>query len=93
MPSYLIECYVPRSRAADVQDTAKRIRAAAEQLSREGTQTRYVRTTFVPDDETCFHVFRAPSAEAAEEVARLAGLGGARVLAAVERRRGGRDGR
>jgi hypothetical protein len=43
-----------------------------------------VRTTFLPDDETCFHLFEACSAEVVEAAAKRAELGSARVLAAVE---------
>jgi hypothetical protein len=43
-----------------------------------------VRTTFLPDDETCFHVFEADSADVVAEVSRRAGLGWARVVPAVE---------
>ena len=43
------------------------------ELAREGTQVRYVRTTFLPDDETCFHVFEAVSGEVVAEVFRRAG--------------------
>ena len=58
-PTYLVEVYLARSRCDDVERTAGRARQAAEELSREGTTVRYVRTTFLPDDETCFHVFEA----------------------------------
>ena len=84
MPSYLVEVYLPRSRPQEAGVIGSRARAAAEELSREGTPVRYVRTTFLPDDETCFHLFEAASAEVVEEVSRRAGLGRARVVAAVE---------
>lgn len=84
MPTYLVEAYVARSRADDACQAALRAGTAAEQLSREGTPVRYVRTTFVPEDETCFHVFEAQSAEAVGEVGRRAGLGWARIVPAVE---------
>jgi hypothetical protein len=45
---------------------------------------QYVRTTFLPEDETCFHVFEASSAEAVGAVSRRAGLGPARIVPAVE---------
>ena len=44
----------------------------------------YVHTTYLPDDETCFHVFDAPTAAAVEEASRRAALGRARVVPAQE---------
>lgn len=84
MPSYLVEVYLPRSRAAEVGATGQRARAAAEQLAREGVPIRYVRTIYLPDDETCFHVFEAPTAAVVEETSRRAALGRARVVLAQE---------
>ena len=84
MPSYLVEVYLPRSCAPEARATGRRARAAADELSREGTAVRYVRTTFLPDDETCFHLFEAASGEAGEEASRRAELGRARVVPAIE---------
>ena len=84
MPSYLVEAYLPRSRAHEAPATGRRARAAAEELSREGVPIRYVRTTYLPDDETCFHLFEAASAGVVAEASRRAELGRARVVLAVE---------
>ena len=84
MRSYLVEVYLPRSHGPEASAAGARARAAAEQLSREGSQIRYVRTTFLPDDETCFHLFEAASAEVVEAAADRAELGRARVTSAVE---------
>jgi hypothetical protein len=84
VPSYLIEAYIPRSRPQDARAAGSRARAAAEQLTREGTPVRYVRPTFLPDDETCFHVFEAPSAKVVGELSRRAEVGSARIVPAVE---------
>ncbi len=84
MPTYLVEAYVPRSHAQEAHAAARRAGAAAEELAREGTAVRYVRTMFLPDDETCFHHFEAVSADAVEELSRRAELGRARVVAAVD---------
>lgn len=84
MPTYLVETYMPRSHASEARAAASRARAAAEELSAEGTAVHYVRTTFLPDDETCFHLFQAVSANAVAEVSRLAELGPARVVSAIE---------
>lgn len=57
MPTYLVEAYMPH--AQEARAAGRRARAAAEELSREGVPIHYVRTTFLPDDETCFHLFEA----------------------------------
>jgi hypothetical protein len=80
----MVETYVPRLRTVEARAAGRRARAGADELSREGTPVWYVRTTFLPDDETCFHLFEAVSAGAVEEVSRRANLGRARVVAAVD---------
>ena len=82
--NYLVEVYLPRSRAHEARATGGRARAAAEALAHEGVAIRYVRTTYLPDDETCFHVFEAASTDIVEEAGRRAGLGRVRVVPAVE---------
>ena len=84
MPSFLVEVYVPHSGAEEALDAGRRARAAADGLSDEGVPIRFVRTTFLPDDETCFHLFEADSPAAVEEAGRRAGLGRMRIVAAIE---------
>jgi hypothetical protein len=84
MPSYLTEAYLSRSSAEEVDAAARRARVAAEQLAREGTAIRYVRTTFLPDDEMCFHLFEADTRAAVEDVSRRAALGRVRIVPAIE---------
>jgi hypothetical protein len=55
--NYILEVYLSRARAHEARATARHARAAAEGLAREGVPIRYVRTTYLPDDETCFHPF------------------------------------
>ena len=86
MPSYLVEAYMPCSHAQEARAAARRVTAAAHELARSGADVRHVRTTFLPDDETCFHLVEAPSANAAEEVSRRAGLGRTRIVRALEAR-------
>ena len=47
-------------------------RIAAEEQSGRGVSVRYVRSISVPEEETCFVFYDAPSREAASETARLA---------------------
>ena len=83
MPNYLIDAYLPRSRAGELSDLIARLRAAAEELTAEGTLVRYVRSSFVPTDELFLHLFEAESAEAAGEATRRAGIEPERVVEAV----------
>jgi len=82
--SYLVETYVPRTQAQDPRAAGRRARAAARKLSQEGVHVRYIRTTLLPGDETCFHIFEAASHHAVAEACRLAGLDKPRIVPAVE---------
>jgi hypothetical protein len=84
VPRYLVETYVPRAQVQEAQAAGLRARAAAELLSREGMVVRHIRTTFLPDDETCFHIFDAESEEIVRDVCRQAGLDSLRIVPAVE---------
>ena len=84
VPRYLVEVYVPRSGVQEARAAGGRARAAAKRLSREGIAVRYVRTTFLPDDETCFHIFESASEDAVGEVCRRAGIRSGRIVPAVE---------
>ncbi len=79
MPSYLVESYLADTPAA-LEDARERARRAAELA--EGV--RYVRTTFLPGDETILHLFEAPSAAVLDEAGRRAALQFERIVEAVE---------
>src|SRR5439155_27013078 len=68
MPNYLVESYLADSPAAVEQSRQRAVRTAEL-----GQGVRYVRTTFLPDDETVLHVFEAPSPEAITRAGSLAG--------------------
>jgi hypothetical protein len=81
MSSYLLEAYTPAS--ALLEEIEARVRSAAAELSESGTPVRYVRSIFVPQDETCFHLLDGPSREAVAETARRAGISTPRITTAV----------
>jgi hypothetical protein len=83
MPSYLIEGYLPRSRAAELTDSVARLRTAAEALTAEGVRVRHVRSSFRPADELFLHVLEAESAEAAGDATTRAGLSPERIIEEV----------
>jgi hypothetical protein len=80
---FLLEVYVSRANPGAVDERANRARAAAEAVTLEGTPVRYLRSIFVPDDETCFLLYEASSADAVRAAAERANLPFDRVAAAV----------
>ena len=83
MAEFLVEFYLSRTDRAATQAGADRACLAAEELTRRGTPVRYLSSIFVPEDETCFHLFEAISADAVREVAQRAELSFERVLEAI----------
>ena len=84
MPSYLVESYLARSHGTDLNDLAARARQAAEALAQEGKNVRYLRSSFLPEDEVCLHWFEAPSAALVDEATQRAALVCDRIVEAVE---------
>jgi len=84
MLSYLVEVYLPRSRAHEARTSGHRARTAADKLNTEGLPIRYIRTTYLPDDETCFHHFEADTPDAVEEASRRAALVPIRIVSVIE---------
>jgi hypothetical protein len=83
MPSYLVDGYLPRSRAGELHELIARLRTAAEAMTGEGTQVRHVRSSFLPADELFLHLVEAESAEAAGEASRRAGIPAERIVESV----------
>jgi uncharacterized protein DUF4242 len=74
---YTVELSLPQAGCADVQEVATRARAAA------GGGVRFLRSIFVPEDDTCFLLYEGPSAESVRAAAQRARLGVQRVEAAL----------
>ena len=83
MADFLAEVYTPRLDGAALAKLVARLKAAAEAMSAKIPMT-YLRSIHVPEDETCFHLFEAESAEVVYEAGRRAGLTFDSVAAAVE---------
>jgi Protein of unknown function (DUF4242) len=88
MTEFLVETYAFRNAGVEVAAGATRARAAAAELTREGKPVRFLRSIFVPEDETCFYLFEAGSQDVVEEAARRAELRFDRIAAAVADTRG-----
>jgi hypothetical protein len=89
MAEFLVEAYVAQSDGAGADRGAERARAAAEQLSSAGEQVRFLRSIFVPEDETCFYLFEAVSVGAVRKAAERAALRFERITKAVAETQGG----
>jgi hypothetical protein len=83
MKQFLVEVFTPRAAAGKLASAERRAAVAATQLSTADVAVRYVRSTYIPDDEICFFVFDAPSERDAALVAQRAGLDPIRVVEVV----------
>jgi hypothetical protein len=81
MSSYLLEAYTPAS--ALLEDVESRVRIAAAEVSESGMPVRHVRSIFVPEDETCFHLLDGASRDAVAETAKRAGISTPRITQAA----------
>ena len=83
MPEFLVELYVAHDDHSAARLHAESAEKATADLTREGRPVSCVRSIFVPQDETCFLLFEAPSADAVEEAVRRAGLRHEHISAAA----------
>jgi hypothetical protein len=83
MPSYLVESYLPRATDA-LEEASQHALRAAQFADGEGLGVRYVRTTLLETDETCFHVFDADSLSELEAALSSVRLEADRIVRADE---------
>jgi hypothetical protein len=81
---FLVELRPPAIGWYDIQSIGARSRAICSQLREGGTPVRFLRSLFVPEDDTCFLLYRAESAKAVAEAARRIALPLGRLLATVD---------
>ena len=85
MVEFLVELYISRADADGVEREEQRVRRAAAALSADGRPVRLVRSIFVPEDETCFLLVEADTAETVHEAATRAAVPFERLLATAAR--------
>ena len=74
MTEFLVELYLSPADPDATERLAGCARVAAEQQAGMGVPVRYLRSILVPEEDTCFVFYDAPSREAASQTARLANL-------------------
>ena len=83
MPNYCLELYLPHASASRIEEAAADAQRAADS-SAGGTRIRYLRTTYLADDEICLHFFEAASIHHVADVTRRAGLATERITRSVD---------
>lgn len=74
MRDFVGEQYLPASNLEAAEQGARAAREASRALTLEGARVRYMRSIFVPEDETCMHMYRADLVEAMQAAAARASL-------------------
>jgi hypothetical protein len=67
-PVYLVERYLAAPDAADLTAAVTRLTRACHATAGSAAPVRYLHSTFVPADDTCFCLFQAASSEAVRAV-------------------------
>ena len=80
MKKYLVERYLPGATDGQLDEAGERLAAAAERLAAEGVDVRYVGSTFVPEEESCFCRFESACLEEVERACVRAGVPFARIV-------------
>jgi hypothetical protein len=80
MRKYLVERYLPGVTDGQLDEAGERLAAAAERLVDDGVDVRYVGSTFVPEEESCFCSFESAGPEAVRWACEQAGVPFARIV-------------
>jgi hypothetical protein len=81
--TYLVERFLSGDPAERLSDVAIRAQVACRALAGEGFSVRYLGSTLLPGDETCFCLFEGPTEEAVARANELGGLPFERISEAV----------
>lgn len=81
---YLVERYLPGFTPEQLSQATSRLAAAASELAAEGEDVRYLGSTALPEEESCFCRFEAQSREGVERACVRADVPFARIVEAEE---------
>jgi len=77
---FLVERYVPGATQELLREASRQLAQAVDALAAEGEPIRYLGTTFVPVEESCFSCFESSSEYAVRRALEAAGVAYARIL-------------
>jgi DNA-binding CsgD family transcriptional regulator len=82
LEQFIVESYLPGVSQRELRDADKRLIAASDALAASGEAIRYLGSTFVPAEESCFSRFEARNQESVRLACESAHIPYARILAA-----------
>jgi hypothetical protein len=81
--AFLVERYLSPAAAAALATSTARVARLCAGLDAEGTPVRYLYSAYLPTEDTCFCLFRAPSAEAVRAINDEGGFAFDRIIDTV----------
>jgi hypothetical protein len=81
---YAVERYLPGVTAEQYDELQARIASAARRLASEGVAIRYLGSTFIPGEDSCFCRYESENVDAVRRACELAAVPFARISEARE---------
>lgn len=76
----MVERYLPGVTSGQLDDASARLAAASQELTANGVDVRYLGSTFVPEEESCFCRFESARADDVRRACDHAGISFARIV-------------
>jgi hypothetical protein len=80
----MVERYLPGVTAAELDAASSRLAAAAAALAAQGVAVRYVASTFVPEEESCFCTFESDGPAGVRRACEDADVAFARIVETLD---------
>jgi Protein of unknown function (DUF4242) len=84
MPVYMVERDLPGIQMEELADAQKRAIAVGKELTAEGHDVRYIRSTFVPGENKCMCLFEAANPDYVREANERAQIPFTRIVPAED---------
>ena len=84
MPGYMVERDLPGVKMEQLAAAQKRAIEVGKELTAQGKEVRYIRSTFVPGQNKCMCLFEAPNPENVREANERAQIPFTRIVEAMD---------
>jgi muconolactone delta-isomerase len=84
MAVYLVERSLPGITTDQLAAAQKKAIQVGKELTAEGKQVRYIRSTFIPGEQTCMCLFEAPNSDNVREANERAEIPFTRIVPAED---------